>query len=532
MPENLSGPSALCMSCHDGTVALGSMLQPPNRGRGVDMRDQFVTGRSRFGTNLSNHHPVGFKYSLDNSSPRSGLAKSETLKLPLTDGQVHCTSCHDPHSYEHPPFLRQPSKEGVLCLKCHIFSGDDWDWTQSAHANSTASPRSGNPWKNRKPEWAGRNVAENACENCHATHHADSPDRLMTDQEENTCFRCHNGSVADFNIQTESLKFYRHPVELPSGRDHTAERIETSFSTPLHVECEDCHNPHAVRKDKPMISFNPANPLDTYHSRAPMLNASMLGVTGLDINGQPKLEATFEYEVCFKCHGVPGRSSCEDSRCSTALNRQMTRQDNEYNLREKIDPANPSLASYHPIHQNNPANNEEVPSLRLDIPLYRQNSLIYCGDCHNSAFSPAAGGNDASGPHGSRHESILALRYQLDAGPGSNINANTLCSKCHSNSVLLSDLSFPHRLHVQDNGLGCVNCHDPHGSLDYPHLINFLTSGTSYGNTLEITGINGFSRAFWIDAGRYSGSCWLNCHGTVHEGSSYGIVEEEPEPQF
>lgn len=521
MPENLNGPSALCMSCHDGTIALGNMLNPPSLGRDADMKDQYVKGRSGFGTNLSNHHPVGFTYPTKSKSPKAHLADADTLQLPLTDGQLHCTSCHDPHSSLHPPFLRSSSKDGVLCLSCHDFSGDDWKWSTSAHAISTAKPQSGNPWKERKPEWVGENVAQNACENCHATHRAGFSDRLLVDSEEKTCFRCHNGSVAGQNIQSDIQKFYRHPVDLPSGRDHSAEQIDTAFTTPLHVECEDCHNPHAVRSDRPMISFNPGNPSDTDHYDAPMLNASMRGVTGIDINGHSKDEATYEYEVCFKCHGIPGRSSCEDTRCSTATNLQMARQDNEYNLREKLNPSNPSLISYHPVHDNNPANDSEVPSLRLDIPLDRINSKIYCGDCHSSSFSPAAGGNRASGPHGSRHEGLLAQRYQLEAAGGGDINANALCSKCHDDGALYSDQSFMHSLHVRENGLGCVNCHDPHGSLQYPHLINFLTTGTSAGFTLEITGAGNYRNPTWIDTGRFSGTCWLNCHGAVHEGSSY-----------
>jgi predicted CXXCH cytochrome family protein len=369
------------------------------------------------------------------------------------------------------------------------------------------------------------NVAENACENCHATHNATAAVMLTVDNEEQTCYRCHNGSVAALNLQSESQKFYRHPVDLPSGRDHREEHIQTTFSTPLHVECEDCHNPHAVRKDEPMISFNPGNPTDTRYNRAPLVNGYLLGVSGLDINGQPKHEADYEYEVCFKCHGVRGRSACENNRCSTATNLQMARQDETYNLREKFDSNSPSLESYHPVYNNDPSNDFEVPSLRLDIPLQREGSLIYCGDCHSGDFSPSAGGNGASGPHGSRHAAMVSLRYALDPNEQANwVISGALCFKCHDRSNLLSDESFLHSLHVVGARKGCVNCHDPHGSNVYPHLINFLTTASASGQILEITGAPSYpSQPLWRDNGRYSGSCSLTCHGVVHEGSSYGM---------
>jgi predicted CXXCH cytochrome family protein len=506
LAETLGGPSALCMSCHDGTIALGSMLNPPRRGGGPDMRDVFLRGRSAFGNDLSNHHPVGMAYKTTARQDSQDLADAGLLALPLRAGELHCTTCHEPHSDEHPPFLRKTGQEGQLCLECHRFSGSDWNWSNSAHATSDAEPQAGDPWMERKEEWKGRTVQDNACQNCHAPHNAGSTLALGVDMEERTCFRCHNGSLGPFNIQSEVQNFYRHPVEEPSGQRHGVADLNTVAGARLHVECEDCHNPHAARDDLPMISFNPANPADTNHSQAPYLTGSMKGVPGLDINGNPKAEADYEYEVCFKCHGVPGRSACGNQRCSTARDYQMARQDNEYNLREKFDLSNPSLVSYHPLHNNDPSNNDEVPSLRIDIPLYRTGSLMYCNDCHSGDRSPSAG---------------------LDAGRRFNAGTSPLCFNCHDAGSLISDESFPHRLHVWEQGASCVNCHDPHGSNVYPHLINFLETTTSAGRILRITGAGSSpDTPLWTDTGRYSGSCSLNCHGVVHEESSYGIMDE------
>jgi predicted CXXCH cytochrome family protein len=486
-------------------------------------------GRSNFGTNLSNHHPIGFIYDTSLMVADSDLVHPDSINLPLRKGEMHCTTCHDPHASDFQPFLLKPSQDGELCESCHNLSGTDWDWSFSSHATSQAIPKAGDPWNERKPEWKGRTVSENACENCHATHNAASPARLIKDNEESTCYRCHDGTVAEFNIRSEAQKFSHHPVESIGRGRHDAAIRETSLRMPFHVECEDCHNPHASRSDVPLISFNPGNPYDPYRSEAPLVNGSMLGVTGLDLSGQQKVESEYEYEICLKCHGVPGRSACDRRRCSTANTYQMVRQDQIYNIRDKINPGNPSLDSYHPFVLNNPANNGEVPSLRIDIPLNRSDSMIYCSDCHASDLSPAAGGDGPTGPHGSRHEPILALPYQLRPGARFNRNSNTMCFKCHDSNNLFNDESFLHRSHVLVYGRTCVNCHDPHGSAKYPHLINFLTFARLGGRSFEITGLDGFLQPRWKDQGRYSGTCYSNCHGVLHEGSSYGIVPEEPE---
>lgn len=274
-----------------------------------------------------------------------------------------------------------------------------------------------------------------------------------------------------------------------------------------------------------MISFNLNNPMDANHSQPPMANDTIIGVSGIDINGGVKQEIDFEYELCFKCHGVPANSACGNRRCSTAEIYRMERLDQTYNLRDKVDASNPSLQSYHPIETNNPANNDEVPSLRvINTPLNRATSLIYCGDCHSSELSPAAGGNAPGGTHGSRHEGLLALEYPFNPARNFSAARNVLCFKCHDTASLNGNESFPHRQHVLDNGFSCINCHDPHGSTVYPHLINFLTSAAVTGQTLEITGTGGYSEPTWIDNGRYSGTCYLNCHGTEHDGTSYGPI--------
>ena len=514
---NMSPSSALCLSCHDGTIALGDMINPTANN---DLGSTFITGRAVVGTDLSDDHPVNIRYTVNLLSTDPDLNDPSTIDLPLKNDELHCASCHDAHNDTHSPFLHKPSLNGELCTTCHVPNGSGWNWQGSSHATSTATPTGASPWSERKPAWTGTNVKENACMNCHAPHNASTPERLVKDTEENTCYLCHNGTVAQTDIQTEQQKFYHHPVEVTPSIGHDNLREENPLTMTLHVECADCHNPHASYDSPPMISFNPADPFDTNHSTAPFINGSFAGVTGIDINGGVKSEADYEYEVCLKCHGVPGNSACENQRCSTADSYNMVRQDGVYNIRDKINSGNPALVSYHPIEFNNPSNNNEVPSLRNDIPLSTSSSLIYCSDCHNSNSAPAAGGVGPSGAHGSTLEGLLSNAYDFDPVNATSLS-NDLCFKCHDSTNLYSDQSFPHTEHVIAENTACINCHDPHGSASNQHLINFLTSSNVAGQVRVITGQGSFTEPTWIDTGLHSGTCWLNCHGKVHAGENY-----------
>ena len=57
-----SGPTKLCLSCHDGTIAMGAVVNPAG-GIGMAGGDRLPPGSlSNFGLDLSGHHPVSFPY--------------------------------------------------------------------------------------------------------------------------------------------------------------------------------------------------------------------------------------------------------------------------------------------------------------------------------------------------------------------------------------------------------------------------------------------------------------------------------------
>lgn len=109
------GPSSLmCLSCHNGAVAssvLGSahaILAGKREGfaapQGWDVRD----------------HPIGVAYPEHRDGYRPRAVVEADGRLPLPDGRVECTSCHDPHNRAGiEAMLVMSNRRSALCLACH-----------------------------------------------------------------------------------------------------------------------------------------------------------------------------------------------------------------------------------------------------------------------------------------------------------------------------------------------------------------------------------------------------------------------------
>ncbi|MFQ5524479.1 MAG: cytochrome c3 family protein, partial [Acidimicrobiia bacterium] len=233
-----TGSSRLCLSCHDGTLALGNVRVSPGRARFVLGP---LTGRASLGTDLSDDHPISFVYDSALAIRRGQLADPHSLPRPIRLDETHqlqCTSCHNPHEDRNPKFLRMDNRFGALCRACHRPN----HWQDSTHALSSATWQGTrpNPW----PEGAFATVAENACLNCHRPHAAGRSERLLARSEEAaTCTVCHNGGVAARDIEAEFQKPFHHPVE---SNQWVHDPKEEPALMPRHVACMDCHNPHAV----------------------------------------------------------------------------------------------------------------------------------------------------------------------------------------------------------------------------------------------------------------------------------------------
>jgi hypothetical protein len=104
-----SGPTKLCLTCHDGTIATGAVINP--RG-GIAMTGGGLLppgGLSNFGLDLSGHHPVAFPYGSALPNPELVAPPPDDLLYGGTD-EVHSTTtssgCSSPRTIAIPRCAR------------------------------------------------------------------------------------------------------------------------------------------------------------------------------------------------------------------------------------------------------------------------------------------------------------------------------------------------------------------------------------------------------------------------------------------
>ena len=543
-----TGPTKLCLSCHDGTVALGTIASGANLGIPGTLKDYpptYGNPNTNFGTDLSGHHPVSFPYS--SSLPNPELASIDSLPSSLTlfsGDEVHCTTCHNPHDDTNGNFLVMDNSSSQLCTACHILTG--WnvaahDQCENCHTPHFAVPpgewllnfssydacltggchssdpvhtvmtdiksqtmkTSGNLTSpgvrglSQKAQFASRrtDASEKACAAaCHGSEQVNTQSPAATSNGMQTALLISPKTGAKKDIKSQIMKISSHRSG-PNARILSPRaQLALRRSGMNQVTCVDCHNPHLTNKNG--------------KASAPRISGVLQGVSGLDRNGVEVEAADYEYEICFKCHSDAGADFSYIPRVIGTTN-----------LRLAFDPGN---ASYHPVvEMGKTMNVPSIPStFNLDL---RATSRIYCTDCHHDD----AGGS--RGPHGSSFAPILGERYETADGTRESFQNYALCYRCHNRDSILGDNSFKknssgkggHSGHLAA-GTPCSACHDPHGvnlssssgdTGDHTHLINFDTTIVSPkpGNVYPIFKSNGI----------FSGNCTLVCHGKLHDNESY-----------
>ena len=242
------GSSKLCLSCHDGTMAIGAVnvLNGALTDRDPTTEDITMSGvkagtksipsgqgddtgfTRNLGTDLTNDHPISFTFDtslatddgeLYNPSDVNvdwiGLRQALTSPHPtlplepdaLNNPKLQCVTCHDPHIRDAEltysiKFLRLNRFQAanttpadgafnqtndIICLGCHQKEG----WGKSAHAHSSVadeaykSGASGDPADLREfPN--GIRVYEASCLNCHDTHTVKGARRLLREGTDDT----------------------------------------------------------------------------------------------------------------------------------------------------------------------------------------------------------------------------------------------------------------------------------------------------------------------------------------------------------
>ena len=129
-PAQPGGVSRLCLSCHDGTVALDSF--------GGVVGATTIGGVRLVGTDLSNDHPIAITYNaalatadgglFDPTATGSGIIGStgdidDDMLFGAANDQLECASCHDVHDDldggTAGNLLRKSNAVSALCLTCH-----------------------------------------------------------------------------------------------------------------------------------------------------------------------------------------------------------------------------------------------------------------------------------------------------------------------------------------------------------------------------------------------------------------------------
>ncbi len=275
-----NGISKLCLSCHDGTIAIGSVrvlngawatgaIAMNGTNSDGTMPDGSVGAASgytrRLGTDLTNDHPISFTYDTalaqrdgelrdPANEPHIGnRSPGNAPHVPLENDQVQCNSCHDPHIRDAGDptksikFLRlnrfqkvSPSTNtfnetnDIICLACHEKAG----WVGSAHATAeVANETYTSSAANLREFPAATEVWESACLACHDTHTVSGSRRLLREGTdgptgaggakiggsaaiEETCFACHSSDGGTLTSQGMN-------TEVPD--------IKTDFELPFHM---------------------------------------------------------------------------------------------------------------------------------------------------------------------------------------------------------------------------------------------------------------------------------------------------------
>lgn len=546
--------SKLCLSCHDGTVALGDSV---NNGlipfQNVPMDEKLPASSpsnlAGAGLNLADDHPFAFA---------PDLAANNQLHLPPTgdrvkldhQGRVQCTTCHDPHNQYVDPienrFLVKNNSEAAICTTCHDLRGGSganlWSWSGSQGQPSAHKSAANvyNEQTNDGVAWLGSHTgytstATNACAACHRPHTAHERARLLKGETDQVCFQCHDGNpltgLSDLKSEF-TRKMYVHPSLGPQAGHDPNEAPDNILTR--HAACNDCHNSHAARPDVGTLV-------------PPQLPSPLLGLSGIAADGSPRdprrggTDVQYEFEICFKCHSNnPNKPQLPGFPTYGQLpNRQIVSTD----LRQAFE----SSAAWHPVTRARGSSSGPggaVPSL-LPAPVdstgapipcrtLSASSQVYCSDCHGNDTGRILGGSytGPSGPHGSSVIHILERGYVIEspaATPGGSPNIPysssnyATCFKCHSEQSLRNDESFKeHRRHMKI--ASCATCHDPHGvpngtATNNGSLTNFdlnvvATNGDGLGPTwTDLTPAPGSTT--------FRGSCNLRCHGHNHRDARY-----------
>jgi len=446
-----------------------------------------------------------------------------------------------------------------LCLTLPAAAGT---YTSSAHGSSTTGVNR----TSLNNATTGEDYSIGNCAHCHEQHASvegaePAPDTGPanylgmakesggTGAEQSLCLHCHglggNGAGgAPDNIFTDISKTGgRHNMAV-SDSAHRANETQSQINSNRHVECTDCHNPHAAGKTMHTKGIATGNEIaaTTPLHKATGVVPSFSGSNWTAPTSYSAIQtATKEYQVCFKCHSgaVGNPATWSGTSGSTA----WTDVGLEFSPKNK---------SFHPIVAGLASGGSGSSALtagQLSAPWNTNvgTQTMFCSDCHASDSAVA-------GPHGSGYKWMLtgtnkAWPFTSAASNGANSGTYRLitsfgsaagtdscfCWNCHPNDKTKNTAHSQTQHHTSAFKPYCVDCHIrvPHGgkvsrliaadnNASYTNLpARYTANGegkNSSGGTAPMT------RKFTKQApGSYGfGDCYTPQCGAKHNSSGYG----------
>jgi predicted CXXCH cytochrome family protein len=538
----LGSQSNHCLSCHDGTVAIGTTVVYGRVTTKGSMNSSDV-----FGSKLQSSHPFSVALPLkDNNHLRASLAgssKTNDTAVRLINGNVECTSCHNPHiqakDLVSQNFLVKDSSNGQMCLACHDPTRQIGnhvnplaDWAASAHALSSAKVAT------QAHVGSYKTVALTACIACHAPHNAVTTARQLRGQNEQACIACHNGAnVSPMPAYANVFAEYASPKvghPIPSGSNLHDAAEAALVNNNRHATCVDCHNGHSTQ----IVNVFPP---------APLIRVSQKDVPGISASdGTTALTpAINQFENCLRCHATNA-----GKKTSIVFGYHPVRVVSSGDPLNEVPKFAIGATSSHPVTHTRSSSLPQ-PSLlssmlKLDGSTQGRSmgTQILCTDCHNSDDNREFGGAGANGPHGSKWTHILERRYEFSQSvtpggqiatlyPNPDLSVNgpyALCGKCHNLSVVNSTTSWSQHPNHIGAGFTCSVCHTAHGmgassgSISGERLVNFDA------NVVAPNPASGLPITF----NRSTNTCVLVCHQEAHNANgtvSAASVNRVPGPR-
>ncbi|NTU70804.1 MAG: fibronectin type III domain-containing protein [Coriobacteriia bacterium] len=514
--------------------------------------------------------------------------------VPPSGSMVSCENCHNTHKVASggtSPWassrLSDPSNTKItwsgtvtdFCLKCH--TGPSASAVQSYTPTISATQLIPYPvafrtvtsplfpgWSKATTGFAYKNsghftttstIGAALCQNCHDPHGSQSDslqawtptssptaanarqNTTTATSEEGLCYKCHGTGTGtaggrSMNVQTPASAAYNHSVAAQTGR-HSDEETVGAFanSATRHVECVDCHNPHA--------SVAGTHTINTSNAGGALKGA--IGIVPPAASGNWSQPTTASYTattmagtvpeayLCFKCHAGPGVSL-----------QSVTTTSGTYTRTDLGQEFNPSNYSFHNVSGQTTAMKTSFTFVNVAGTTVTQtwplpttawlktlegvqltsNSKITCSDCHTGSTTTARG------PHGSAAKWMVDPAYPNEWSTITLTNRNTtttpyICQKCHNFAVATNNVHQSNH-----DSYACRTCHVsvPHG-WKRPRLMAYTTdtglyeAGRTGPGSTGLTGIKTGWTTHTLTSGSVQwaeGDCYADCSTSRHSAST------------